>query len=414
MNLPPIISALRKHKAGAILIAVQIALTLSIVCNAIFIISQRMERISRPTGLEENSLFYVTQQWVGHLDPSLPADVAKFDAMQREDISALERIPDVASVASLSTLPLLNMSRDASINLISGQPVSAAHTVFYFGDNEMLTALGLHLVEGRSFRPDEVVNQVTTAPHDPSVIIVTSALAKQLFPDGSAVGKQIYFDGGTKPATIIGIVERLQVSTTHNWANNFTWNSTLVPIRLDASSSSYAVRAKPGRLSEAINAAPGALYGLNPMRVLDDASIRTYPDIRRQAYRDDIGMAIIMGVICAVLIALTAAGVIALSSFWVAQRHKQIGIRRALGARKIDIFVYFHMENLFISGVGALFGIVGAFALNNWLMSRYELDRISPVCVFLGVVIVMMLSQLAVFMPARRASSVSPIAATRV
>ena len=65
MTLHPLIAALRKHKAGAILIAMQIALTLAIVCNAVFIIGQRIERIHRPTGLDENDLFLVSQQWVG-------------------------------------------------------------------------------------------------------------------------------------------------------------------------------------------------------------------------------------------------------------------------------------------------------------------------------------------------------------
>ncbi|NUR23323.1 MAG: peptide ABC transporter permease, partial [Frateuria sp.] len=65
MNLHPMIAALRKHKAGVVLIALQIALTLAIVCNAIFIIGQRVQRVNRPTGLDENNLMLVSQQWVG-------------------------------------------------------------------------------------------------------------------------------------------------------------------------------------------------------------------------------------------------------------------------------------------------------------------------------------------------------------
>ena len=65
MTLHPILAALRKHKAGVVLISLQIALTLAIVCNAIFIIGQRIERVNRPTGLDENDLLLVSQQWVG-------------------------------------------------------------------------------------------------------------------------------------------------------------------------------------------------------------------------------------------------------------------------------------------------------------------------------------------------------------
>jgi putative ABC transport system permease protein len=65
MSIHPILAALRRHKSGVVLISMQIALTLAIVCNAIFIIGQRIERVNRPTGIDERNLFLVTQQWVG-------------------------------------------------------------------------------------------------------------------------------------------------------------------------------------------------------------------------------------------------------------------------------------------------------------------------------------------------------------
>jgi len=124
-------------------------------------------------------------------------------------------------------------------------------------------------------------------------------------------------------------------------------------------------------------------------------------------------MAILMGVICLILLAVTGAGIVGLTSFWVGQRHKQIGVRRALGARKLDILRYFQAENLLIAGGGALAGIVLAIGLNLWLMHRFEMDRIPVVYVLLGVAVVLALGQLAVFAPARRAANVPPVVATR-
>ncbi|HET7663078.1 MAG TPA: peptide ABC transporter permease, partial [Rhodanobacteraceae bacterium] len=77
MSLPPILSALRKHKAGTALIALQIALTLAIVCNAIFIIAQRVERVNRPTGIDESNLMLVSQQFVGAPNGTDPASIEK-------------------------------------------------------------------------------------------------------------------------------------------------------------------------------------------------------------------------------------------------------------------------------------------------------------------------------------------------
>jgi putative ABC transport system permease protein len=124
-------------------------------------------------------------------------------------------------------------------------------------------------------------------------------------------------------------------------------------------------------------------------------------------------MAILMGVICIILLAVTGAGIVGLTSFWVGQRNKQIGVRRALGARRIDILHYFQAENLMIAGGGAFVGIALAIGLNLWLMSRFEMERIPVLYVLFGVGVVLLLGQLAVFAPARRAANVPPVVATR-
>jgi putative ABC transport system permease protein len=233
------------------------------------------------------------------------------------------------------------------------------------------------------------------------------------FPQGDAVGKPIYVDGSSSPSTIVGVVARLQVPSTGTWVNGFTWNATLVPTRLDANFARYAVRTKPGQLEAAMKAAAPTLYKVNPLRVLDDDSVKSFADIRAEAYRADVGMAILMGVICLVLLAVTAAGIVGLTSFWVGQRHRQIGVRRALGARKVDILHYFQLENLLIAGSGAVIGIVMAIGLNLWLMRLYQMDRLPVVYTLVGVVAVLVLGQCAVFVPARRASNVPPVTATR-
>ncbi len=416
MTMHPILAALRKHKAGVVLIALQIALTLAIVCNAIFIIGQRIERVHRVTGIDESNLFLVTQQWVGAPDGDDAAGVAKLDNMQREDLASLRNLPDVASVAPINSLPLLNSSWNGAISLKPGSEMRKGgntRTTFYFGDEQMLSTLGVRLVAGRAFTAADVQHRSMHDQTEPTVVIVTKPIADKLFPGGSAVGKAMYLDGSTMPTTIIGVIERLQVPGTGSWTNTFAYNATLEPLRIDANYSRYVVRAKPGRMEAAMKAMPSLLYKINPMRVLDDDSVKSFADIRADAYRADVGMAILMGVVCLVLLGVTAAGIVGLTSFWVGQRHRQIGVRRALGARKIDILHYFQIENLMIAGAGALIGVALAVGLNVWLMKHFEMDRIPVAYVLVGLVALVALGQAAVFVPARRASNVSPIEATR-
>jgi putative ABC transport system permease protein len=414
MTLHPMISALRKHKAGVLLIALQIALTLAIVCNAVFIIGQRVVKINRPTGMQESNLFLVSQQWVGAPSGDDAAGVEKLDSMQQSDLAALRALPDVASVAAITSLPLLNSASNGVLSAKSGDPgKGGTRTTYYYGDEQMLSTLGLHLIAGRAFNDGDVQHQSSRDQRGPSIVIVTQAIGDKMFPHGDAVGKVIYLNGDTKPSTIIGVVQRLEVPGVNATYSGTPWNSTLIPIRLDDNSARYAIRAKPGRLEAAMHAVAPALYGVNRLRVLDDDSVKSFADIRADAYRADVGMAVLMGIVCLILLAVTAAGIVGLTSFWVGQRHRQIGVRRALGARKIDILRYFQIENLIIAGAGAVIGLVLAVGLNILLMRHFEMDRLPVLYVLAGIIVVLALGQAAVFVPARRASNVSPISATQ-
>jgi putative ABC transport system permease protein len=416
MKLHPILAALRKHKAGTVLIALQIALTLAIVCNAVFIIGQRIDRVNRTTGLDESDLFLVSQQWVGAPNADSVDGVEKLDAMQREDLAALRQLPDVASVAPINLLPLFNSSWTGSVSHKPGAQLGGkdnTRTAYYFTDEQMLSTLGVRLVAGRAFNAGDVQHQGFRDQRDRPIAIITQQLADKLFPQGDAVGKVMYTDGSNAPTTIIGVVARLQIPAAGSWGNGFAWHSTLIPTRLDANFARYAVRTKPGRLDAAMRAVAPTLYKVNPMRVLDDDSVKPFSEIRARAYRADVGMAILMGVICLILLCVTAAGIVGLTSFWVGQRHRQIGVRRALGARKVDILRYFQIENLLIAGVGVVIGVLLAVGLNLWLMSHYEMTRIPLPYVLIGVLAMLAIGQAAVFAPARRASNVPPVVATR-
>ena len=89
---------------------------------------------------------------------------------------------------------------------------------------------------------------------------------------------------------------------------------------------------------------------------------QTLTAARAEAYKDDRGLVVILGVVCAALLAVTAFGIVGLTSYWVAQRRRQIGIRRALGATRKAIMRYFQTENLLIAGAGAAIGVALAIA----------------------------------------------------
>jgi putative ABC transport system permease protein len=406
MELRPILSAMRRNKVGAILIGVQMAITLAILCNALYIIEQRVALSKRPTGADEGNVFVITNQWVGN-----PPDLT---AKLQGDLAALRSIPGVVDAVASNSFPMSNGGSTEGIKINPDQKESTALTALYFVDEHALQALGLELIAGRNFNPDEVLNKVGyTDLTPPSAVIITRTLAAKLFPGKNALGQSIYVEYQKKRVAIVGIVDRLQVPWTQagGWGSKFNDNSTLEPYRFASTYYHYIVRAQPGRLVAVMKAAEKKLFELDRARVLEKS--QTLTAARADAYQDDRGLVIILGVVCAALVAVTAFGIVGLTSYWVAQRRRQIGIRRALGATRNAIIRYFQTENFLIAAAGSVVGVGLALSLNLWMVTAFEMERLNTGYAFIGALVVLLLGQLAVLWPALKAASIPPALATR-
>ncbi|TCV95007.1 putative ABC transport system permease protein [Luteibacter rhizovicinus] len=406
MQIKPILAALRRHKSGTILIALQIALTLAIVCNALFIIEQRVSRLSRTTGMDETNVIAIANRYVG------PG--TSFTPTVKTDLAAIRNLAGVEDAYATNSYPLRNGGWSMGVRLKPDAKKEITSTTLYFIDDHALKTLGVKLIEGRNFNAGEVISLDPRNSTSLPQVIITKALAQKLFEDGKALGKTIYLSQEGKPSTVIGVVEKLQVPWVGTWAGKFDQNAAMLPAILDSNYQNFVVRTRPGQQEAMLKALPKTLYATSRMRVIpEETGIRTFEQVRARAYETDRGMAILMGIVCAVLLAITAAGIVGLSSFWVGQRRKQIGVRRALGATKNDILSYFMTENFLIALGGVIVGSLLAVGMNQWLFTRFEMERLSLTYVAVGVVALLALGQAAVLAPALRASRVSPVEATR-
>jgi putative ABC transport system permease protein len=402
MELHPILSAMRRNKVGAIVIVVQTAITLAILCNSLFLIQQRLRSSERPTGLQEQDIFTIANQWVGN-----PPDLA---AKVQTDLAALRALPEVVDAFASQSYPLSNGGWGDGVSLEATNAHWATNSALYFADEHGLSTLGLKLVAGRNFDASEIVERNDLDGKPPAAIIVSQALATKLFPDADALGKSIYLGSYKSKAPIVGIVERLQqpwVSVT----NDRVEYAMLQPYRFVEQYLHYIVRAKPGQLQAAMKSAQKQLLAINHGRIND--KIRTLAESRERAYRDDRGLAIILAVVSVVLLIVTAFGIIGVTSFWVSQRRRQIGIRRAMGASRTAILRYFQTENLMIASAGAALGILLALALNFLMAGKFEMARLDVGSTVVAAVAVLLLGQIAVLWPALRAASISPVVAIR-
>jgi putative ABC transport system permease protein len=403
MEVRPILSAMRRNKFGAFLIATQMAVTLAFLANALTLVEQRIAWSGRPTGIDEADIFVMQSEMVDH-----PDDLA---ARQARDIASLRLLPGVVDAYTTNQYPLEGGGWTESVNLTPDQKTPTAYAAHYMGDERALHTMGLTLIAGRNFSAAEVANRTDNEVPPTSGYIVTKALAAKLFPNGDALGKPIYVET-SKPVPIVGIVDRLQGTFTvaTGLLSTFAENSVLSPSRLIGDTNVYMVRAQPAQRDAVMKSAEATLFALDENRILRSRSMQ---QVRADAYRGDHGLIVLLTCICVALLIVTAFGIVGLTSYWVAQRRQQIGIRRALGATRQAIVRYFQTENFMIAAAGAAVGIAFAIALNLWMVHSFEMVRMDNSRAIIGAIIILLLGQFAVLWPALRAASIPPALATR-
>jgi putative ABC transport system permease protein len=401
-EIGPIFRALTRNKLGAMLIALQIALTLAIVTNAAFIIRERAADIARPSGLDEaNTALFITTLFDSKVDQR---------QLYRDDLDALRAIPGVIAATPTQAVPASGSGWGESLY---NDPALPSNESINFGnfmvDEYGLEAFDLELVAGRNFRPDEITVRSFDDISTPDILIVSQALADELFPDGDALGKTVWDEpNGEKPIQIIGIYDHMQ----NSWPTSSNVNnSALMPsLAMFGGQMMYVVRTEPGRRDQ-VMAAVEEYLSQNRSRIVD--RVRSYEEQKMRTYAGDIAMVKLLTAVIIVLTGVTGLGIVGLAWFSVTQRRKQIGTRRALGASRFDIVRYFMLENGLITSFGLAIGVAGTLGLNWFLDTQYEVGRVPLWYLPLGMLALWILGQLAVLLPARRAANIPPAMATR-
>ncbi len=403
LDLRPILSTLRRHRIAAGLIVLEVALTCTIVTNALHLIQTRVDHLNAGSGLAENELAVL------ELRGSKPVPPGRGAGIVAEDMARLRALPGVKAATAVNQIVYANNSNNSGVTLEPDRKGVRIIATQYSGDEQMLPTLGLRLVEGRNFLPDEVLDSFKVfSEAEPQIgqVIINRAMAEKLFPGRSALGRSIYVFGA-KPSTVIGVVDTLTHPYLHR-ARDEGGYSMIFPLR---GGGSYVLRTEPDRREALLKSATTALEAVDPNRVVTKA--RTLEEMRAAFYAKDRAMAWLMAGVCVALLLVTAMGIVGLASFWVQQRTRMIGTRRALGATEGQILRYFQLENLLLTTTGILIGVAGAFALSQLLMQSYELPRLPWVYLPAGAVALWLLGQLAVWVPARRAARLAPVAALR-
>ena len=407
MEIRPILASLRKHRIPALLIVLEIALACAVLCNAVFMIGQRVSDIHLPSAIDEQGLVAVTLRGID--DKLVGSDIPR-------NLAALRGIAGVQQVAVTSSLPLSTNNWGWSFGVNADSVVANQKNInvsLYFISEGGDKALGLHMLQGRFFNADELADsKFDTAPlPETHVVVMTRAAAENFWPGQSALGKTIY----SKPFyyTVVGVVEDVLRPNVSTQNTRKSYDAVYFPMSAAGSKgalSYYILRGAPQDRDRIMREAEQKLAELNPGAV---AKGQIYVDIREKYFANMSSMAWMLVLVCVVMLAVTAFGIVGLTSFWVGQRRRQIGIRRAVGATRGHIMQYFQTENLLLTTAGVVIGMALAFGINVYLMQHYEMSRMPWYYLPGGALALWLLGQASVFGPAQKAASVPPVVATR-
>jgi len=350
---------------------------------------------------------------------SMPVSRYKDDAALRtEQARILERLralPGVEAVGTTTTLPFSGSYSD-SVILAEGYQMRPGESLISPGQVVASTgyfeAMGARLLAGRFFNADD-------AEGKPRVLIIDERLARRFWPNGDALGKRLYFPQDinnllAKPRedqmmSIVGVIEPMRLRG-------------LVDGQGQQVGAYYsAMRQAPARtLGIAIRTAvaPETLTGAVRREIaqidpeMPFYGVRTMEDRLSTSLMDRRTPMILATGFASVALFLAAIGIYGVLAYQVSQRRREIGIRMALGAESSSIFNLVLKEGGLIVGLGAAFGLIGAFFLRQTLQAQlYETGAMDPRIVAAVAGMLIAVALIACVLPARRAAKTDPLIA---
>lgn len=403
MEFGPILQTLKRKKAFSSLIIIQVAITLVVMTTSVVVTTTTLKEWNLPSGLDaENIVAIYPQAFDEQLDQR---------QLVESDIKRLQQIPGVQLVSPAMEIPFA-AGQGVDIFKSNLEAAQSFQTNIFDLNEHGLKILGVELKSGRDFNPDEILHATSEFETvSPSSVLISDALADALFGTESAIGQTLWLNDKSIPVKVIGVYSGFMNGEPLNYAG-MSYRSLIRPVveyrkGLDPN---YLLRVEPGsddRLLESIRKVMYQTQG----RYIQGVEFLTRT--QKRMYDGRGSRALIILSISFVLMIITALGISGLVSYLVAQQKKQIGTRRALGAKKWHIIRYYLLENSIVTSIGLLLGagLTVPFLLLITEQSGEDFVRID---IMLGIVLFLWLvSTFAALFPARRAAQVDPAIVTR-
>jgi putative ABC transport system permease protein len=314
-------------------------------------------------------------------------------------------LPTVHAAGIIHTLPTGGFNSGTGF-YFEGQPepepAKRLPTEFSVISQGHFAAMGIPLLQGRLFSSQD-------RRGGPRAVIINNAFLKRYFPQGEALGRRIIVVTSNKaPTEIVGVVGDVRY-------NRMTAEPQPTVFLLNSQTPRYisylVVRstADPMTLTTAIRR---EIQEIDKTQTV--AAIKTMEQYLSESVARPRLYAILLGVFAGLALLLSAIGLYGLMAYTVSQRTHEIGIRMALGGQRRDIFKLVVGRGLLLALVGMSVGVAGALALTRMLTGLlFGVKPTDPVTFACVLSLLVLVSLLACYLPARRATKVDPLVALR-
>jgi putative ABC transport system permease protein len=410
-----------RHWLRSSLVIVEVATTMVLLIGAGLMIRSfyRLQNVNPGFSYEHLTSFNVSLPQKKYTTPDQQS--AFFNHLL-ENIRAL---PGVQYAAAASGLPLGNNGWQTSFQVDGrpeppkGQtPLMEACTV----TPDYFRAMNIPLLHGRYFTDQD--NRSFIAGRDLSklnegqqlitgsnVIIVDDLFAKQHWPGEDAVGKRIRF--GSKPDSpvleVVGVVGRVKMESLSDDSNRVQGYFSFSQVPFTGMTIVIKGSGDPNQLIAAARAQVTAADSDQPIY-----NIRTMDEIRGEAVAPQRLNLMLMSIFAGLAFVLAVVGIYGVMSYAVTQRTHEIGIRMAIGAQPRDVFRMILGHGMFLTGVGMVAGLFGAFVLTRLMATMLFAVKPTDPATFAGVALLLAaVALLACYIPGRRATKVDPVNSLR-
>ena len=341
---------------------------------------------------------------------SLPPTIYKNDEQQAAFYAALEdqlkSSSGIQSAALADSLPFSNGGGSSSFS-IKGRTVApndpGPHGNIHEVSSDYFATLGIPLVRGRFFTPQDRLKTEQVA-------IIDETLAHAYWPNEDPIGQHINFGGSSPWITIIGLVRHAKTSSLE--ADNKEGFYYLPLGQSPQSTAAIVVRTESSRPESAVDSMRAAVRAV-------DSNVPLY-DLKTMEERVDASLTgrrflvVLLSIFAGVALLLAAVGLYGVISYSVRMRTRELGIRMALGAQRIDILRMILTTGMQLAAAGLVLGLLVTFTVGRVLSSLlYRVSLINPLTLFVTAVLLASTVLFACYVPARRAARSEPMHALR-